>query len=64
MNFKDLDGKSLKELNGLLAEDRAQLHALRLKRSINQVKDVRELRELRRHIAQLLTKINSFNSNA
>ncbi len=59
MNYKDLDGKSLKELSGLLAEDRAHLHALRLKRSVNQVKDVRELREIRQRVAQLLTKIKT-----
>jgi ribosomal protein L29 len=57
MQYKDLAGKSLKELQGLLTEDRTRLHALRLKRSVNQIKDVREIRELRQRIARLLTRI-------
>ena len=59
MHFKELEGKSAAELSGLIAEDRARLHALNMKRSVNQVKDVREIREIRQRIAQMLTKLTS-----
>lgn len=56
MDFKELEGKSSSELAGQLAEERARLHALLMKRAVNQVKDVREIREIRQHIARLMTK--------
>jgi len=62
MNFKELEGKSEKELSSLLAEDRARLHALNMKRSVNQVKDVREIREIRQHIARVMTKLTSLKA--
>ena len=57
MNFKELQGKSEKELSGMLVEDRARLHALSMKKAVNQVKDVREIREIRQRIAQVMTKM-------
>ncbi len=57
MKFTELQGKSEQELNSMLADDRARLHALNMKRSVNQVKDVREIRELRQHVAQVMTKL-------
>lgn len=56
MKFKELDGKSAAELASMLAEDKAHLHALGMKRAVNQLKDVREIRELRQRVARLKTK--------
>lgn len=58
MQYKDLQGKEEKELKALVLEKRSSLHSLRLKSSMNQVKDVREIREIRKDIARMLTKLN------
>jgi ribosomal protein L29 len=62
MRFKELEGKSQKELTGLLTEDRSRLHALGMKRAINQVKDVREIREIRQRVARIMTKLNALKA--
>ena len=62
MNYKELQGKSEKELNNMVADDRARLHALNMKRSVNQVKDVREIREIRQRVAQVMTKLTSLKA--
>lgn len=59
MNYKELEGKSVAELQGLVAEDRARLHVLRMKRAVNQVKDVREIREIRQRLARIMTKLTA-----
>ena len=64
MNFKELEGKSEKELSSLLIEERARLHALTMKRAVNQVKDVREIREIRQRIARIMTKLTSLKAHA
>jgi len=56
MDFKELEGKSAAELKRMLAEERARLHGLRLKLSVNQLKDVREVRATRKKIAQIITR--------
>ncbi len=57
MEFKDLEKKTEKELQKLLAEERASLYELRTKISVNQLKDVREVREVRANIARILTRL-------
>lgn len=59
MKHKDLQEKSEKELTALIAEERSKLHDLRLKRSMNQLKDVRAIREIRKDIARMMTKVSS-----
>jgi ribosomal protein L29 len=59
MQYKDLQGKDDSELKALVAENRAQLHELRLKRSMNQLSDVRSIREIRKDIARMLTKMSA-----
>lgn len=59
MSYKELDGKTEKELQALIAEGRARLHALRLSRSMNQLKDVREIREIRKDTARMMTKLSA-----
>lgn len=59
MTFDEIKTKTEKELLTLIAEGRSRLHDLRLKRSMNQLKDVRELREIRKDIARMLTHIGA-----
>lgn len=58
MEFKELQGKTVSELNRMLAEERALLYDLRLKISVNQMKNVRQIRQIRQKIAQILTRLN------
>lgn len=57
MEFKQLEKKTEAELQKLLGQERAKLYELRLKVSVNQLKDVREIREVRKNIAQILTQM-------
>jgi ribosomal protein L29 len=57
MEYKDLEKKSNDELKKLLFQERAKLYDLRLKISVNQLKDVREVRETRKTIAQIMTQL-------
>ena len=57
MEFKELKGKTANELRRMLAEERATLYDLRLKMSVNQLKDVRSIRASRATIAQILTRL-------
>ena len=59
MKYKELEGKSEKELLGMLAEDRSTLHAMQLKTSVNQLKGVRDMRDLKKRMARILTKLNA-----
>lgn len=58
MSFKDLHKKSATELQKMLAEERQKLYELRLKVSVNQLKEVRQVRETRKRIAQILTRLS------
>ncbi|MCH8049098.1 50S ribosomal protein L29 [Patescibacteria group bacterium] len=61
MEFKDLEKKNEVELKRMLAEERARLHGLRLKLSVNQLKNVREVRKTRKTIAHLSTKLKQLD---
>ena len=63
MSFKDLNKKSEAELKKMLAEERQKLYDLRLKVSVNQLKEVRQLRETRKRIAQILTRLTQLESD-
>lgn len=58
MRYKELDGKTEKELQALIAEGRARIHSLKLSRGMNQLKDVREIREVRKDIARMMMKMS------
>jgi len=58
MKFKELNNKSEKELQKILADSRDKLRELRFKSASDQLKNVRELRELKKTIAQILFLIN------
>jgi ribosomal protein L29 len=62
MRFKELEGKTEKELQALIGEGRARLHMLKLGRVTNQLKDVREIREIRKDIARMMTKIGTLTT--
>ncbi len=57
MEYKDLEKKKEGELVEMLSQERAKLYELRLKLSVNQMKDVREIREVRKTIAQILSQL-------
>ncbi len=58
MNYKDLEKKSAKELEKMIAEARGSLYDLKLKMSVGQLKNVRSLRAAKKDIARMLTKLN------
>jgi ribosomal protein L29 len=62
MLYKELEKKSENELAKILGEQRATLHDLQLKLSVNQLKDVRALRSTKRTIARILTKLQELSS--
>jgi large subunit ribosomal protein L29 len=55
MNLKDLQNKSLGELQKLLLEERARLRDLRFQVAAEQHKQVHELGQCRKAIARILT---------
>lgn len=59
MEYKDITNKKATELNNMLSEARAQLYELRLKRSVNQLKDLRSIKKLRKDIARMLTRLSA-----
>jgi ribosomal protein L29 len=58
MDFKELQKKSEKELQIILAEEREKLRLERFRDANKQLKDVREIRGLKKEIARVLTLIN------
>ena len=57
MLYKELETKPAKELKRILAEQRANLHQLRLQTAVNQLKNVREIRKTKRTVARILTRL-------
>lgn len=62
MTYQELLTKNVKELTGLLGEARAELHNLRAKSSVGQVRDVRTVREVRQRIARMQTALTALTS--
>lgn len=62
MRYQELKERTAKELTALVAEGRTKLHDLRLKRSMNQLKDVRAIREIRKDIARMMTKLSELKT--
>ncbi len=59
MQKNEFAGKGRKELESMVAEDRAKLHGYRIKLSVGQMRDVREVREIRQRIARMLTTMST-----
>ncbi|MBU0613750.1 50S ribosomal protein L29 [Patescibacteria group bacterium] len=61
MEYKELKEKSAKELQKILAEERASLYDLRLKLSVNQLKDMSKVKSVKLEIARILTRLGELN---
>ncbi len=59
MEFKELKGKTEKELQAILSEFREKLRIARFKDANKQLKNVREIRIARAVIANVLTLLNA-----
>lgn len=57
--MKDLQNKSLEELNGMLAEARAEIYDMRLKTGVNQLRDVSKIGKKRKDIARMSMQISA-----
>lgn len=58
MDYKDLEKMSTNELQKMLAEERGNLFGLRLKTSVNQLKDLRAIRKAKKNIARIQTRMS------
>ena len=63
MNIKEIRGKSVKELNKLLFDQREKLRDLNFKLESKQTKSVRDIRKTKKSIAQILTVIKEKELN-
>ncbi|MBD3840999.1 MAG: 50S ribosomal protein L29 [Campylobacterales bacterium] len=59
MNYSDLNGKSLQELNALLKEKKVLLFELKLKLKTMQLTNTSELRAVKKDIARIQTAITA-----
>jgi large subunit ribosomal protein L29 len=59
MNYSDISGKSLKELNELLKEKKVLLFELKLKSKTMQLTNTSELRATKKEIARIQTAISA-----
>jgi len=58
MDIKELRKKDIKELQKILATDRAKLRESKFSSSNKQLKNIRQIRVLKKQIAKILTVIN------
>ena len=56
--MKDLEKKSLEELQNMLAEARAELYEMRLKTGVGQLRDVSKVSKKRKEIARINTRLS------
>jgi large subunit ribosomal protein L29 len=59
MNYSDINGKSLEELNELLKEKKVLLFELKLKLKTMQLTNTSELRAVKKDIARIQTAITA-----
>jgi large subunit ribosomal protein L29 len=59
MNYSDINGKSLQELNELLKEKKVLLFELKLKLKTMQLTNTSELRAVKKDIARIQTAITA-----
>lgn len=55
-NTNPFAGMSAKELQGMIAEERAKLRDMMLKLSVGQLRSVRQVREIKKRIARMETQ--------
>lgn len=63
MKIKELQEKTIEDLNKLLEVKREKLRELRFKDSNKQLKNIREIRVTKKDIAQILTVLNNKNKD-
>jgi large subunit ribosomal protein L29 len=59
MNYSDINGKTLQELNDLLKEKKVLLFELKLKLKTMQLTNTSELRAVKKEIAKIQTAITA-----
>lgn len=64
MDFKEIDNKSVTELQRELSESQEKLRDLRFKSSNHQLKNVRAIREAKKHVARLNTSLTKKSKQA
>lgn len=64
MKFKELEQKTIGELEDMLQDTRAKLSALRFELQTKNSADNSQIGKLRRDIARVLTAINKFHYNS
>ncbi|MDA0208104.1 MAG: 50S ribosomal protein L29 [bacterium] len=62
MEYKDLEKKTIEELEGMIEEKRAELYNLRTKDSIGQLKQNHLFGVIRKEIARIKTRITELNN--
>lgn len=62
--MKDLEKKTIEELQNMLAEARAEIYEMRLKTGVNQLRDVSKVSKKRKEIARISTRISQLKSES
>lgn len=64
MEYKDLEKKTIEELEGMIREKQAELYNLRTKDSVGQLKQHHLFGEIRKQIARMKTRITELQNKA
>jgi ribosomal protein L29 len=56
-------GMSVRELQGMITEERAKLRDMTVKLSVGQFRTVRQMREVKKRIARLETQISTLKTS-
>ena len=59
MNYSDLSGKTVAELNAMLKEKKTELFTLKIKQKMMQLQDTSELRVAKKDIAKINTALTA-----
>jgi len=62
MNYSDLSGKTVAELNAMLKEKKTELFTLKIKKQMMQLQNTSELRVAKKDIAKINTAITAANT--
>ena len=59
MNYSDLSGKTVAELNAMLKEKKTELFTLKIKQKMMQLQNTSELRIAKKDVARINTALNA-----
>ena len=62
MNYSDLSGKTVAELNAMLKEKKTELFTLKIKKQMMQLQNTSELNVAKKDIARINTAITAVNT--